>query len=317
MPAYGTCTFTDPGDYQAGFRGAKIKLVFASGEDFKARLTWVQLPNLLLFCSQENLPRVAYISLVPDAVFVGFPMRPTAAPTWSGVELQTSDIVFHSLGERMHQRTSGASHWGFISLTPEHLAVCGKVLTGQDIVAPPFGTILRPSAFAARQLRRLQAKACHLSETKPDIVAKPQIARAMEQDLLLAVITCLIAEEAPAPATTMQHHAYVMVCFEEILAAHLDGKLSTSEICASIGVSERTLRACCAGFLGMGPSEYARLRRMNLVRAALRHADPTMTTVAEHARRYGFSELGRFAVLYRTIFGETPSTTLRRCPAAA
>jgi AraC-like DNA-binding protein len=233
-----------------------------------------------------------------------------------GVALQTSDIVFHSLGERTHQVTNGASRWGFRSLAPEHLAVCGKVLTGQDIVAPPFGTILRPSAPAARNLRRLQAEACHLSETKPDIIAKPQVARAMEQDLLLALVTCLIAEEAHAPAATMRHHAYVMIRFEEILATRLDGELPTSEICASIGVSERTLRLCCAEFLGMGPNEYARLRRMNPVRAALRHADPTVTTVAEHARRYGFSELGRFAVLYRTIFGETPSTTLHRCSTA-
>jgi hypothetical protein len=34
--------------------------------------------------------------------------------------------------------------------------------------------------------------------------------------------------------------------------------------------------------------------------------------VAEHARRHGFTELGRFAVVYRTVFGESPSTTLRR-----
>jgi AraC-like DNA-binding protein len=80
----------------------------------------------------------------------------------------------------------------------------------------------------------------------------------------------------------------------------------------ALGVSERTLRACCAEFLGMSPGRYIRLRRLNLVRAALRCADPATTSVGELARRYGFSELGRFAIRYRTIFGETPSATLRR-----
>jgi AraC-like DNA-binding protein len=312
MPANGTRTFTDPDDYQAAFCGAKINLVFFRRGDFKARLTWVQLPNLLVLCSQENLPRVAYVSLMPDAVFVEWPVRPTAPPIWSGVELRTPDIVFHSLGERMHQRTNGASRSAFISLAPEYLAVSGKTLAGQDFGPLPLGRVLRPAASAARQLRRLHAKVCHLTETKPDVIANPQVARAMEHDLLLALVTCLIAEEAHGPAATMQHHADVMVRFEEMLTTCFDRQLQTSEMCAIIGVSERTLRICCAEFLGMGPSEYARLRRLNLVRAALRRADPAMTTVAQQARRCGFSELGRFAVLYRTVFGETPSTTLRR-----
>jgi AraC-like DNA-binding protein len=61
----------------------------------------------------------------------------------------------------------------------------------------------------------------------------------------------------------------------------------------------------------MNPTTYGRLRRLNLVRATLRRADPATVTVAEVARRYGFSELGRFATTYRSVFGEVPSTTLR------
>jgi transcriptional regulator GlxA family with amidase domain len=51
------------------------------------------------------------------------------------------------------------------------------------------------------------------------------------------------------------------------------------------------------------------LQRLNKARAALRRADPSMTNVAEVARNHQFLELGRFAVTYRTIFGESPSAT--------
>jgi transcriptional regulator GlxA family with amidase domain len=61
----------------------------------------------------------------------------------------------------------------------------------------------------------------------------------------------------------------------------------------------------------MGPARYIRLRRLNLVRAALRRADPETTSVAVLAGRYGFSEPGRFATRYRGFFGEPPSATLR------
>jgi AraC-like DNA-binding protein len=149
----------------------------------------------------------------------------------------------------------------------------------------------------------------------PNVVASnlghSEVASALEQDLLRALINCLTADEAPDQGATKRHHASVMVRFEEVLAAHPNRQLLMPELCATVGVPERTLRICCAEILGMGPSQYARLRRLNMVRVALRRADGAGTSIAQTAARYGFSEPGRFAVAYRSVFGETPSATLR------
>ena len=79
-------------------------------------------------------------------------------------------------------------------------------------------------------------------------------------------------------------------------------------------MAERTLRMCCAKFLGVSPTRYLLLQRLNKARAALRRADPAKASVAEVARHHQFLELGRFAVTYRTTFGESPSVTLHRAP---
>jgi AraC-like DNA-binding protein len=84
------------------------------------------------------------------------------------------------------------------------------------------------------------------------------------------------------------------------------------ELCATLGVPERSLRTSCMQHLGMGPMSYLRLRRLKSVRRALCSASPDDSSVAELARRYGFTELGRFAVKYRQVFGELPSATLQR-----
>ena len=64
----------------------------------------------------------------------------------------------------------------------------------------------------------------------------------------------------------------------------------------------------------MSPKRYLMLRRMHLAHRALSTGDPEKTSVSEIATDYGFWELGRFSVVYRSLFGESPSTTLRRLP---
>jgi len=129
--------------------------------------------------------------------------------------------------------------------------------------------------------------------------------------LLHALVNCLEADDANGDLETRRHHADIMVRFEDVLSAHIGPRLNMPELCAAVGVSERTLRVCCNEFLGMSPTRYRLLRRLNTVRSALQRADPATASVGEIARSFEFSELGRFAATYRAVFGELPSTTLR------
>jgi AraC-like DNA-binding protein len=226
--------------------------------------------------------------------------------------LQFGDVVFHSRGERMHQRTNTESQWGLISLPPKQLVDCGKALTGLKITSPPAGRVLRPSRIAAARLLRLHSRACRLAEKRHKLIANPEVARALEQELLHALVNCLTADDINGNLETRQHHADIMVRFEDELTTHIGRQLSIPQLCADIGVPERTLRMCCAEFLGISPTRYFLLRRLNMARSALRCADPANASVAEIARSYQFQELGRFAVTYRSTFGEMPSATLRR-----
>jgi AraC-like DNA-binding protein len=47
-----------------------------------------------------------------------------------------------------------------------------------------------------------------------------------------------------------------MLRFEEVLAEHLGHPPTIPELCELVGVSDRTLRSCCAEFLGMNPIRY-------------------------------------------------------------
>jgi hypothetical protein len=147
MPGSGTCTFIDPDDYQASLGRIPLDLLHVSDRgEFKARATSARLYHLYLFRSEEDFPRIAYISLAPALVFVGFAALGSRPMVWGGVELQPGEIVLHSRAERFHQRTAGSCSWGLIGLAPAQLEGYSEAVVGKAVGVPPAALILRPAA---------------------------------------------------------------------------------------------------------------------------------------------------------------------------
>jgi AraC-like DNA-binding protein len=315
MVERGTVTFSDPDGYVAAFADARVNLTITGAGDFKAQLTRLKLNDLDFYRFCENLPRIAYVSLPPGRIFLSFSVGKAPFAN-DGLALQNGDIVFHGCGDQLHQRSSGECQWGLISLAPERLASYSKALTGRPIAPPQTTRILRPLSAEGATFQQVFAQACHLAEARRNLIENPEVARALEQAMLHAITHCLAASDADDNLKTRHRHAAVMVRFEKALNKHVNQKVSVPELCSEIGVAERTLRTCCVEFLGVSPTRYLLLQRLNKARSALRRADPSTTSVAEIARNHQFLEFGRFAVTYRAAFGESPSTTLLRASQA-
>ncbi|KRQ14664.1 AraC family transcriptional regulator [Bradyrhizobium manausense] len=312
----GTLTFTHPDGYAAAISDARLNLTITGAGDFKAQLTWLRLQHLKIYRCCESLPRIGYISLSPGLAFLSFPIKATSA-ICGGLSVQKGDIIFYSPGERVHQRFDGGCQWGLIVLSAQHFADCSRALVGRSLVSPGASGLCHPSRTEIVRFRRLFGQACRLAESRTQIAELPEVARALEQDMLHAIVHCLPSEhDVVKTHKARSHHAAVMARFEEALSKLADDRPSMSRLCAEIGVAERTLRMCCAEFLGISPTRYLLLQRLNRARVALQRANPSTTSVAEIARDHQFLELGRFAVTYRITFGESPSVTLQRDPRA-
>ncbi len=301
--------------YEASLRQAQIEILLALGPKFKARLTWAELHDLQVLRCEEDFPRVAYVCLGPQLSFLTFPADSGPQPVWGGTELRPGEIVFHGRSERLHQATPASFVWNVIALDPAQLEQYGRVLSGTPFSLPSKGKILRPSARDGARLRRLHTQVCRLAETKPKLLAHTEVARAIEQSLIQTVVACLTAASTRTDGPTKRRHARIMIRLEEVLMAHLGDRLHMSELCGLIGVTEGTLRSCCAEFIGMSPIQYVLVRRLSRARIALRDADPDGANLLELVRGFGFAELGRFEAAYRAAFSETPLATLQRAPA--
>jgi AraC-like DNA-binding protein len=97
---------------------------------------------------------------------------------------------------------------------------------------------------------------------------------------------------------------------EERFAEAGGDPISLADLCAATDVGKSRLHEAFQRVCGEPPLGYFRKRQLMLARSALLDATPARGTVKRVAMDSGLTELGRFSVEYRRIFGESPSATL-------
>jgi len=306
--------FTDPFVYQSAFRSVEVELFPTAKGKFRAELTQVTMGKLWLHAAHEDLPRVYIGAIKPHLAVIGFLTRPNQpAMQHCGMAVSPGDIIVND-ADLMYRRSEANCDWGSMSLRKADLDVSCLAVTGHEYEASSPKYVVKPAPNLISWLLRIHGMAGQMAKVAPDILSLPEVARALEQELLLVMIRCLTEGKPSRMTESGRRHDRIVARFEEYLEMHPDKPLYLTEICAAVGVAERTLRGVCEDHLGMGPIRFLALRRLHLVRRALQQASSVTTTVTRVATDYGFWELGRFSVAYRVLFSETPSETLRRPP---
>jgi AraC-like DNA-binding protein len=314
MPWSKVLTFTDPFPYQSAFRSADVQLFPIAKGEFRAELMQISMSKLWIHGAKEKLPRVYVGAVRPDRAAIGFLAGANQkAMRHCGREVLPGDIIIND-ADMMHRRTAANCNWGSMSLTPEDLDVSCRAITGRKFSKASLKRLVRPSPSLMSRLLNLHGMVGQIAKTNPDLLELPEVVRALEQELIHVMIRCLTEGESSEMTAGSRRHDTIVARFEHFLEANPDKPLYLTEICAAIGVAERTLRASCEEHMGMGPIRYLSLRRMHLVRRALLRAASTEATVTRLATDHGFWELGHFSVAYRELFGESPSESLRRPP---
>ncbi|WP_407174889.1 helix-turn-helix domain-containing protein [Bradyrhizobium sp. STM 3562] len=305
-------SFTDPLACQAAILAADVEIFPITREDFEVEITQVGTNRLWMQRFHVSSPQLCTVACKPDRRSIGFLTEPNSSPfQHCGLEVLPGDIIVNR-SDVVHRRSGPNLKYGSMSLPIDELDTAVEAIIGRDFVKRLDQRIVHPHPQLMSRLLRLHRAIGQLAHDCPDILQLPEVLRALENELIHTMVRCL-AEGADVETTTGgRRHDAIIARFEDFLAANPDRPLYLTEICAGIGVAERTLRASCEEHLGMGPIRFLTLRRMHFVRRALLRADPSKSTVTHIATNHGFWELGRFSVAYRTLFGESPSDTLHR-----
>ncbi|WP_441260632.1 helix-turn-helix domain-containing protein [Bradyrhizobium sp. 521_C7_N1_3] len=308
-----TLTFADPFQFQTAIRAAEIEIIPTGKGEFRAELTQATLNKLWMQRLSENLPRVHKGSIKRGRRIFSFLTEEQPEVYHCGRLFERGELIADDF-DVQHAVTAGDYRLGSVSLTPEDLVAACQVIVGRNFDTERSKHFVRPDPQLMGRLLRLHEMTGEIAKNTPELLEMPEVARALEQQLIHALVRCLTEGDVSTLSKGTLHTEIIVARFEEFLEANPNTPLYLAEVCAAVGSAERTLRAACEQHLGIGPIRYLTLRRMHLVRRALVRATSSTATVTQIATDHGFWELGRFAVAYRTLFGETPSVTLSRQP---
>lgn len=252
---------------------------------------------------------------------------------------QPGDLCVLPPGHELDGCLHGGLDYALVALRPP---VLRDALRRGEVVMPGFdpvallerAALCRPPAEGARLTAgRVHAALAILQQFGATL--SPRAQGLLRAELLEALLAPLAAEQmrqrskpAALPPEPVMDATYIVRLVEDYLTvtgAAAGGELPDIDtICTAFRLSRRSLARAFHDSLGIGPMTYIRLLRLSQTRRALvaaRHAPPpeddAAPSVTAIALGHGFTELGRFAVLYRRMFGETPSETLHGTRRAA
>ena len=144
-----------------------------------------------------------------------------------------------------------------------------------------------------------------MAETLSDSLAR------LLRDAVVAGFACGSGNDSATPDSTDPLPATLRAALTYI-EADISRRISLADLAREAYATPRTVQYLFRRYLDTTPTAYVRELRLAAARQELLMADRSETTVGATASRWGFGHTGRFAVLYRETYGESPHQTLAR-----
>ncbi len=147
-----------------------------------------------------------------------------------------------------------------------------------------------------------------LHEGSP-LLGLPAVVAANENCFLQMLKAALFDDDGASHASTILP-GFVRRA-DRFITAHLKEDIGIDDIVAAAGVPARTLYHGFQRFLGESPMRWLRCRRIESARAELLESGHEIAVI-DLANQYWIGHSGRFAKMYRELYGESPSETIAR-----
>ena len=228
-------------------------------------------------------------------------------------EAAPGEVALLSQPDLPHQGRAQDLRVTSVLLDPSVVAGVATGLPSRQAPLPVRFADFRPVDTASSRLWKdtvNYVKNCVLAD---DIMATPLVLGHASR-MLAAVMLSTFPSTTPSPGLPHDRTDYKPVLLRraiEYVDSNAANDIALADIADAVHVTPRAVQYMFRRHLDTTPLNYLRQVRLHHARQELLGADRRHETVTALAARWGFMHTGRFAVMYRQTFGESPHETLR------
>jgi AraC family ethanolamine operon transcriptional activator len=300
----------DPEEFGVAVFGARLSVNFLSRQTEPTLVEQFQTPGLALDFHEARVKARLFAPLHPGWATVGL-VRSPADSSWYGTTAGQGALLCNPPGEPI----DGTINPGFSSLAlsvPATVWEQCRALAG----APTenfggFAIVGLPPDFyqiAERQLKMIHGLLREAANTPASLGTAMRDVTAYAVSLVTSAWE--LHSAGSPPADSRFNRIRLARRAEEWMHGHLSEPVSIPDICLALHVSRRELEYAFRTTFDESPRDFLQALRLNAIRQALLRSEFPVTRIALD---HGVTHLGRFSAHYRTLFGESPGMTPRRC----
>ncbi len=313
--AYATLDTTDPQQHSTAISECNHVYEQVERGPFRGRISELQLDSIHILRDQLFNPH-GYVGPAWADSHVFFSFLPSAgAPHCHGRQLGHNTVMKYPRGHFYKAYSSGPVDCIAVSVRADAIEAESVELTGREISPHLLSKMLcvAHTELVARFQRCVENTL--LQAALPGHLADAEWRGGARQNLMQLLLEVVefgnsSAHKLPAPST----RAYIVDKTVEYMKANIMNLRLMSDICKTMRVPPRTLRYSFETVLGVSPAHYLLSLRLQHVRQELLDGRGS-SGIHRVAERYGFGNMGRFALFYQQAFGELPSETCRNATA--
>jgi len=242
-----------------------------------------------------------------EGVLVYLPLTPETCYRGNGEIIQSGAFLVMEPQCQFDLASDGAHDWCSIF-------VPSTIVDLEDAVDPSSKSyITQPAPVLANRMKALINQVLMASEYSEAFANS--LAGKQAEDELLDLVARIFALPQTNNVTSEQGKSCKfrhVSSARKVMTELPYSQVRILEIAKSLGISDRTLQTLFQEYYGTSPKKFLLAITARSIQQELLNADPSEQTVSEILFDHGVFELGRFAAVYRQLYGELPSETLNR-----